>query len=66
MIRTKQAKKVLKKSEQQHLTECGINSMSAMERQVEFMKEEKATCLDCVFIAKKLGFKINVADTQAA
>jgi hypothetical protein len=65
MIRTKKAKKILNKKEQRHLTESGINSMAALERQAEFMKERKAegekdghglgisVCLDCWFIARK-------------
>ncbi len=56
MITTKKAKKVLKKSEQKHLTECGINSMAAMRRQEEFMKgkDHFEVCLECRHISNKL------------
>lgn len=60
MIRTKLARKVLTKAEQRHLTkDAGINSMAAMQRQVDFMKEVEpvtpsTVCFDCWHIARKL------------
>lgn len=59
MLRTKQAKKLLTKKEQKHLTESSINSQAAMLRQVEFMEGRKDhkdfVCWDCKSIARKLG-----------
>jgi len=61
-IYTKKAKKVLTKAEQKHLTESGINTMKKMQRQINFMKELRAShpkssmpCWDCWFIGRKLG-----------
>ncbi len=60
-IHTKLAKKVLTKAEQKHLTkDAGINSMAALKRQVEFMKNEKDfPCWTCKSIARKLGIDVN-------
>jgi len=59
MLRTKEAKKLLTKAEQQHLTESGINSMMKMKSQVDFMKTQRKKsnpiCNDCFNIAHKLG-----------
>jgi len=56
MLRTKQAKKLLTKKEQLHLTEvAGIHSMSQMREQVEFLKTHVSTCFECEHIARKLG-----------
>jgi len=67
MIRTKLARRVLSKREQDHLSACGINSVSAMKRQVDFMERQsenggqfdlfelRVGCSRCWFIAKKLG-----------
>jgi len=60
MIRTKKAKKVLTKEEQQHLSEVNIHSMAALESQIGWMKKKQPKdpwmiCLDCWRIAKKLG-----------
>jgi len=68
MIRTNLAKKVLTKKEQKHLTESGINSMAAMERQVKHIQERidedgdncVHVCFDCKMIARKLGFKFKI------
>ena len=62
MIHTKLAKKVLKKREQQHLTEVNINSMASLQIQVDFMKKDKpddpgSVCRDCWHIARKLGLE---------
>ncbi len=60
-IHTKLAKKVLTKAEQKHLTkDAGINSMAALKRQVEFMKDDSGfPCFECKSIARKLGIDVN-------
>jgi hypothetical protein len=54
MLTTKQARKLLTKKEQAHLTEVGIHSMEGMLRQVAFMKEQ-SVCEQCKHIARKLN-----------
>lgn len=59
MLNSKEAKKVLSKKDQDHLTLHGINTMTAMRRQAVFMSKHKANgksvCFDCWIAAKKLG-----------
>ncbi|MCK5601750.1 hypothetical protein KAR91_07780 [Candidatus Pacearchaeota archaeon] len=61
MIRTKQAKRVLGKKEQKHLTEMGINSLAQFKINREKQLKQKAEapdiepCWDCRMIASKLG-----------
>lgn len=61
MIRTKLAKKVLGKKQQNHLTEMGINSMISFKRIREDQLKQKEKhpddepCWDCRMIASKLG-----------
>ena len=64
MLRTKLAKKVLKKAEQKHLTEMGIHSMAHLleTRAVQLSQEEGKpdkpcyiACHECRVIARKLG-----------
>lgn len=59
MIRTKEAKKKLRKSEQKHLKEVGINSMAKLENQVDFMRRTGSICYECRIIARKLGVDIS-------
>ena len=60
MIRTKLAKKLLTKKEQRHLTkDAGINSIAALERQIESQKKlnpdfPNSVCFECWGIACKL------------
>jgi hypothetical protein len=60
MLRTKQAKKLLTKKEQRHLTEMGIHTMAEMEGQMRFIrahegKDEICPCFICRHIGIKLG-----------
>jgi len=56
MIRTKEAKKLLTKKEQRHLTEiAGITCMGQMREQVEFLQTHPEACFECKCIAQKLG-----------
>ena len=61
MIRTKLAKKVLRKKQQKHLTEMGITSMASFKRIREDQLKQKKEhpdiepCWDCRMIASKLG-----------
>jgi hypothetical protein len=60
MIRTKLAKKVLKKKEQKHLTECNIRNMDSLRVQIDWMQKTDPEnpwkiCPDCFRIAKKLN-----------
>jgi len=55
MLKTKQAKKLLTKKEQRHLTESDIRSMLQMQRQVNFMVDSDFPCHECNHIAVKLG-----------
>ena len=61
MIKTKLAKKLLKKKEQKHLTEMGINSMDIFKKNRAAQLKLKAECpgsepcWDCRMIASKLG-----------
>ena len=59
MLNTKIAKKKLTKTEQKHLTECGINSMAAMRKQIAFMakispEDPGKVCRECRHIALKI------------
>jgi len=60
MLTTKLAKKKLTKKEQKHLSEVGIHSMAAFERQIAFMRKTNpdspgSICWDCWSIGRKLG-----------
>lgn len=63
MLRSKEAKKLLTKKEQRHLTEMKVNSMAAFERtrafQISQLTENSniEPCFECKFIAQKLGLK---------
>ncbi len=61
MIRTKLAKKVLTKKQQNHLTKMCISSMASFETTRKAQLKQKAQfpdiepCWDCRMIASKLG-----------
>ena len=63
MLRTKLAKRILTKKEQQHLTDQGIHNMGQMLRQAENIRGTKKmhpeswtqrVCLECNHILNKL------------
>lgn len=61
-IRTKKAKKVLTKAEQQHLTEMNVHSFrefrEAREHQIKKTTQGMAeACWECKGIARKLGIE---------
>ena len=62
MLKTKLAKKVLKKAQQKHLTEMGIYSMRTFleAREVQLAQEADSgytSCYECRVIARKLGIE---------
>ena len=60
MIRTKQAKRLLTKGEQRHLTEMHVHSLAAFIRTRAAQIEQRKispfeSCFECRIIARKLG-----------
>ncbi len=60
MLRTKQAKRLLTKKEQAHLTEVCINSMAKMRAQIGHQHRDNSDnpqmmCPECWHIGNKLG-----------
>ena len=59
-LTTKLVRKRLTQKEQRHLTESGIRSVAAMERQIAYQKADNpehpgSSCHECWAIARKLG-----------
>ena len=55
MIKTKKAKKVLTKAEQEHLSQGEIHDMATLKQTIKHQQKTGVKCWDCRIIAKKLG-----------